>query len=56
MYDSAEGKQFIMVMPNKEVLFNYICNGLYYNDLKNRDFVLVNTVEEKREIFSHREL
>ena len=32
MYESAEGNQFITVMPDKEVLFNEIRNRLYYHD------------------------
>ena len=48
MYDSAEGNQFIMVMPDKEVLFNESRNGLYYHDMEDYDLVLVNTVEENR--------
>ena len=45
MYDSEEGKQFIMVMPNKEVLLNDSRNELYYHDLENRDLVIIYTVE-----------
>ena len=48
MYDSAEDNQLIMVMPEKEVLFNEIHNGLYYHDLEDFDLVLVNTVKENR--------
>ena len=54
MNDSAEGNQLIMVMTNKEVLFNKSRNGLYYLDLEDRDLVLVNKVEENREVFSCR--
>ena len=46
MYGSAKGNKFIVVMPEKEVLFNEIQNGRYYHDLEDRDLVLVNTVEE----------
>ena len=45
MYDSTEGNQFIMVMPNNEVLFNESRNGIYYHDMGGLDLVLVNTVE-----------
>ena len=48
MYDSAEGNTFIMVIPQKEVLFKQIQNGIYYHDLEDRDLVLVSTVEENR--------
>ena len=45
-----------MGMPDKEVLFNKIHNGLYYHDLEYYDLVLVNTVEETKEGLSQREL
>ena len=45
-----------MVMPDNEVLFNDIRNGLYYHDPEDRDLILINTVEENREGFSYREL
>ena len=56
MYDSVKGDQFIMVMTDKEVLFNEICCGLYYHDLEDHYLVLVSTIEENREGFFHREL
>ena len=56
MYDGAEVDQFIMVMPDKYVLFNESRNRLYYHDMEDCDFVLVNTVEENREELSCREL
>ena len=43
-------------MPDKEVLFNDIRNGLYYHDPEDRDFMLINTVEENREGFSYKKL
>ena len=45
-----------MIMPNKEVLFNEKCNGLYYHDLEYRYLVLVKTAEENQEGFPRREL
>ena len=56
MYDKMEGNQFIMVMSNNEVILNDRCKGLFYYDLENCSLVIVNTVEEKRERFSPREL
>ena len=56
MYDSAERNQFILVVPDKEVVSNEIRDGIYYHDLEDRDLVLVNKVEENREGFSCREL
>ena len=56
MYDSAECNQFIVVITNKEVLFNESRNGLYYHDMEDCDLVLVDTVEENREVLSQREM
>ena len=49
MYYRTEGDQFIMDMPDKEVLINEIHNGFYYHVLEDLYLVIVNTVEEKRE-------
>ena len=46
MYGSAEGNQFIMIIPDKEVLFNEIRNVPYYYDLEDCDLLLVKTVEK----------
>ena len=46
MRNSAEGNQFIVVMLDKEVLFNESLNVIYYHDMEDFDLVLVNTVEE----------
>ena len=48
MYDGSEGNQFIMVMPKREVLSNDIHNGIYYNDLEDRDLAVVNRAVEIR--------
>ena len=56
MYGIAEGNQFIMVMPDKEVLLNDFLNVLYYPNLEDCYLVLVNAVEENREGLSHRVL
>ena len=48
MNDSAEGNQFIMVIPKNEVLFNEIQNGLYYHNMEDSDLVLVYIMEENR--------
>ena len=56
MYDSAEGNQFIVVITYKEIMFNYIRNGLYYHHLKYRDSVLVNTLEENQEVLFLRDM
>ena len=56
MYDSAEGKQFNMVIPGNKVLFNKSHNGLYHHNMEDRDFVIVNKMEDNREGLSSREL
>ena len=56
MYDSVEGNQSIIVISEKEVMFNESRNGIYYHDLEYRHLVLVNRVEENRERFSCREM
>ena len=48
IYDSNEGNQLIVVMPEKKVLLNESVNGLYYHDIEDRNFVLVITVEENQ--------
>ena len=45
MYDSAEGNQLIIVITDKEVLVKKSRNGIYYQNIEDRDLVLVNTVE-----------
>ena len=45
MHDSAEGNQFIIVMPNNKALFNESRNGIYYHGMEGLDLVLVYTVE-----------
>ena len=37
MYDGAEVDQFIMVMPEKYVLFDKSRNELYYHDMEDCD-------------------
>ena len=38
IYDSAEGNQVTTIIPQKEVLFNDIHNGIYYHDLEDPNF------------------
>ena len=56
IYNSAEGNQFIMIMSDKELIFEERPNRLFYYDLEDHDLVLVNTVDETQEVLSHREL
>ena len=55
MYNSTEGNQLIIVMTEREVLFNDICNGLYHNDLEDCDLVLVKRLKNQ-ELLPQREL
>jgi hypothetical protein len=54
-YDSTAGNQFVIIQPDKEVIFNQSSSGLYYHDTANRAIVMVNTVAENREGFTQRE-
>ena len=45
-----------MIMSDKEVIFEERPNRLFYYDLEDHDLVRVNTVDETREVLSHREL
>jgi hypothetical protein len=53
-YDSDNGKQFIVVQPTKQVVFQQSATGLYYHDTTNRAVVMVNTVNGNREGFTNR--
>ena len=46
-----------MVLPDREVKFQLIPNGLYYFDAEDREngVLLLNTVSENREGFTRRE-
>ena len=46
-----------MVLPNREVRFQLIPNGLYYFDAADREiiFLLLKTVSDNREGFTRRE-
>jgi hypothetical protein len=54
-YDSTNGNQFVVIKPTKEVIFHQSQSGLYYHDTENRAVVMVNTVAENREGYTHRE-
>jgi hypothetical protein len=54
-YDSANVNQFVVVKPDKEIIFNESKEGLYYHDTANQAMVMVNTVKEKKEGFTDRE-
>ena len=57
IFDSEGGNFFRMVLPDREVKFQLIPNGLYYFDASDREsgVLLLNTVSEKREGFTRRE-
>jgi hypothetical protein len=44
-YNSTAGNQFVIIQPDKEVIFNQSSSGLYYHDTANRVIVMVNTNE-----------
>jgi hypothetical protein len=54
-YDITAGNQFVIIQPDKEVIFNQSSSGLYYHDTANQAIVMVNTVAENREGFTQRE-
>ena len=57
VFDSEGGNIFRMVLPDREVIFQLIPNGLYYFDSKDREssVLILNTVSENRRGFTHRE-
>jgi hypothetical protein len=54
-YDSIAGNQFVVEQPTKNVIFQQTHSGLYCHDTKDRAVVMVNTVKENREGYTHRE-
>jgi hypothetical protein len=55
-YDSRAGNKFVVVKPDKDVVFKQSPAGMYYHDTGNRAFVMVNTIKENREGFTRREV
>jgi hypothetical protein len=47
-YDSKQENQFVVVQPQKKVIFKQSPSGLYYHDTADRAIVMVNTVKENR--------
>jgi hypothetical protein len=52
-YNSSSGNQFVVEQPTKNVIFKQSRSGLYYHDTKDRSVVMVNTVKENREGYTH---
>jgi hypothetical protein len=52
-YDSDEGKQFVAVQPNKEVVFKQSQSGLYYHNTEDCAIIMV---EENHDGYTWREL
>ena len=51
-YDSANGNQFMVHKGDgKHLIFNQSTNGLFYHNLNNREFCLMETVDENKNIF-----
>ena len=57
IFDSEGGNCFSMVLPDREVRFQLIPNGLYYFDATDRENIvlLLNTVSENQEGFTRKE-
>jgi hypothetical protein len=53
-YDSAKGDHFVVIKPDKDVIFSGSPIGRYYHDTTNRAVVMVNTVKQNREGFTDR--
>ena len=51
IYDSSESNQFIMFMPDKEVLLNGIQNGIYYNYLDNPNWYLSTSCKKTKKYY-----
>jgi hypothetical protein len=54
-YDSLDRNKFVAVRTNKEVVFKHSESGIYYHTTTNRAVIMVNTVKENREGYTHRE-
>ena len=54
-YDSANGNQFVVHKDNgQHLIFKQSASGLFYHDLDNQEFCMVQTVEENKKHFSER--
>jgi hypothetical protein len=54
-FNSVNGNQFVIIQPNKEVIFKQSKSGLYFHDTMNREVVMVNTVKVNREGYTQRQ-
>ena len=51
-YDSENGNQFVVHKEDgKHLIFKQSANGLFYHDLDNREFCIVETVDENKNTF-----
>lgn len=55
-YDSEGKDRFTVHKDNRQIHFDCSNNGLYFHDFNNRNITLVNTIEEKKEGFSKRQV
>ena len=57
VFDSEGGNAFIMILPEGEIKFQLIPNGIYYfgTSYKENIALLINTVVENREGFTRQE-
>jgi hypothetical protein len=54
-YDSTTSDKFVVLKPDKDVIFAASSSGLYYHDTTNRAIVIVNIIKGNREGFTDRE-
>jgi hypothetical protein len=53
-YDIDEEKQFVVVHPTKQVVFQQSAAGLYYHDTTHLAMVIVNTLSNNQEGYTNR--
>ena len=55
-YDSAEFETFTVHKPDAQLHFVMNQDGLHYHDTKNREVILIQTVQENKEGYSKRHI
>ena len=56
VYNSKEARGFVVMKPDRKVVFHQSPQGLFYHDTTNRAVMLVNTVHENMEGFTKRQV
>jgi hypothetical protein len=54
-YDSNNGNHFVVIQTTKQVIFKQIKLRIYYHNTGNREFVLINMVQDNREEYTQQE-